>query len=230
MDPAAISTLVHSIAEEFQLRIDSVLFREKHSLLSMRRKNQNTKLILANRLGEFPSDIIESLIYVGFARFSKNTHRPKYQQQLALLHSFKSPNSPKKKEYAHQPAGSVYNITNIMQNITDQYSHVFGDYFLQNPPILRWSPRTSFRRFGYYRKQDHSVTLSKSLDQPNVPEYVVNYVLFHELLHAFLGIPIRNGKQCGHDSKFHQYEKLHPYLEKANIFLMQYARALRKMK
>lgn len=230
METTAISTLVHSVAEEFEIKIDSVQFREKNSLLSIRRKNQITKLILASRIGDFPSDILEALFYVGFARFSKNTHRPKYQQQLRILHTYKSPNQPKKKEYLHQPEGQIYNLTQIMQNIAEQYSYVFGDYFTNNSPILRWSPRTSFRRFGYYRKQDHSITISKSLDQVNVPEYVIDYVVFHELLHAFLGIPIRNGKQCGHDSKFHQYEKLHPFLEKANIFLMQYARALRKIK
>lgn len=77
------------------------------------------------------------------------------------------------------PAGSRYHLTALFDDLNREY------FKGRMPPVrLGWSLRKSRRILGHFDPSHRSITLSRWLDRPRVPEVVVRFVLFHEMLHA----------------------------------------------
>lgn len=66
-------------------------------------------------------------------------------------------------------------------------------------------------RFGSYYPLENLIRIHPFLDQPFVPEYFVRYIVFHEMLHAFLGIEESpSGRQRIHTAAFRKCEQAYP--------------------
>lgn len=66
-------------------------------------------------------------------------------------------------------------------------------------------------RFGSYTVEDNLIRLHLALDQAFVPEYFVRYIVFHEMLHARLGIEeSETGRRRIHTREFTRIEKTYP--------------------
>lgn len=76
-------------------------------------------------------------------------------------------------------------------------------HFPSGPPMLgelRWVDRASKRLWGFFRYQDKCLALNPLLDSPDVPRFVVEFVLYHELLHADM-------PSAGHNADFRARER-----------------------
>jgi len=51
-------------------------------------------------------------------------------------------------------------------------------------PKVFWSREKSRRRLAFYDSAANQIVVSRLFDSPKVPEFVIQYLLFHELLHA----------------------------------------------
>jgi hypothetical protein len=51
-------------------------------------------------------------------------------------------------------------------------------------PRIGWSKRSWRRQFGCYDPGPNQIVLNRRMDQPGIPQIVVEYVLFHEMLHV----------------------------------------------
>ena len=75
------------------------------------------------------------------------------------------------------------------------------------PPLRR---RRSIR-FGSFSVEDDLIRVNPLLDQEFVPEYFVRYIVFHEMLHADLGIgETASGRQRFHTREFKRREQTYP--------------------
>ena len=101
-------------------------------------------------------------------------------------------------EYLHIPPGS-YAQGNI-HHLDRSYKRVNQGYFRDSlsKPHLIWSSRLTFRKFGHYQWDIDTVMISQTLDNQRVPEFVVDYVMYHELLHKKLGVRKVNGRRLSH--------------------------------
>ena len=84
---------------------------------------------------------------------------------------------------------------------------------------VSWSRGTSRRRLGHFDPAFNAVVISRVLDREDVPECVVSFVLYHEMLHAFLGEEVRNGKRLKHHPRFRAAEQDFPAYEQAVRFI-----------
>lgn len=67
---------------------------------------------------------------------------------------------------------------------------------------------------GTYLEKEKTIRISRRLDNPRVPLYFLEHVLFHEMLHAvFPREPHRM-----HTEKFKKFERLHPDYERARAW------------
>ncbi len=69
--------------------------------------------------------------------------------------------------------------------------------------------RARTRRLGSYRHDLNLITIHPVMDQPDVPERVVRFIIFHEMLHALQP----KGKKRVHDKAFREKERTHPDYE-----------------
>lgn len=66
-------------------------------------------------------------------------------------------------------------------------------------------------RFGCYDPSRNLIIMNRKLDSPEVPDYFVEYILFHEMLHEVLGIGSRpGGRREIHGRLFKLMETTYP--------------------
>jgi hypothetical protein len=86
-------------------------------------------------------------------------------------------------------------------------------------PKLSWSKALTARKMGHYQFASNTVVISLTLDDPRVPEYVIDLVMYHELLHKQMGARMVNGRRYAHTDAFRQAEWRFEHYAQAKAFL-----------
>jgi hypothetical protein len=88
-------------------------------------------------------------------------------------------------------------------------------------------PRTSIR-FGSYHASDRLIRIHRLLDQPFVPRYVLENVVFHEMLHQLIPRQRINGRWYVHPPEFRRQAQRFLYYQQAEQWKRRHlARLLR---
>ncbi len=91
-------------------------------------------------------------------------------------------------------------------------------------PNLAWSAAPWQRKLGQYQPGTDTVTLNVALDDAGVPPAVIEYVMFHELLHKSLGVGVVNGRGRAHTRAFREEERKFPGYAGVQDFLRDFGR------
>ncbi|MDZ7958623.1 MAG: M48 family peptidase [Aulosira sp. DedQUE10] len=117
---------------------------------------------------------------------------------------------------AENPQGKFYNLNNLFNKLNHEY---FAATLVK--PRLAWSKINTYRKFGHYEPARDRVVMSLTLDDSNIPEFVIEFVLFHELLHKHHGTKWVNGRRMVHtpefradESQFKLYAEAQGWLQK----------------
>ncbi len=82
--------------------------------------------------------------------------------------------------------------------------------------VFSWTRTPNVRKVGFCSPMMRVVGVSCALDDPSVPEFVLDYVVYHEALHLAQGyMP----GQRPHSKKFRAAERKYPKYEEAERFL-----------
>ena len=173
-------------------------FRPTHSLYQLRAYQNGTRVVLPTPMISFSADLLMLV-----ASMALDGVRAKQQVMEATLSD----------EYQEIQAeldalgGVEEREAGIYHNLIMSFERVNRVYF-ENAlarPRLTWSKVFTGRKFGHYDRIRDTVMLSSSLDREDVPEYVVDSVMHHELLHKKLGVDWRNGRMAAHTSELRQH-------------------------
>jgi predicted metal-dependent hydrolase len=93
----------------------------------------------------------------------------------------------------------------------------FGGSLAQ--PRLSWSAKKSRYLLGRYDATHNVIFISRIFDAPNFPPYVVEYVLFHEMLHLKHQSRVHHSRMIVHTPEFRAEEKTFRDYEKAKLSL-----------
>ncbi len=110
-------------------------------------------------------------------------------------------------------------------DLAKSFDRVNSSYFngVMNRPNLTWSQTFTFRKFGHYDHIHDTVAVSLSLDSSDIPEYVVDFIMYHELLHKKLKTRWNNGRNFCHTSEFTREEKLFQQYNESKTILNKLA-------
>lgn len=79
--------------------------------------------------------------------------------------------------------------------------------------------RQSSIKFGTYHHSSRTITIHPALDQPEIPDYFVEFIVFHEILHAlFPPRPGGGGRRELHGAEFKRFERKFKRYEEAREF------------
>jgi predicted metal-dependent hydrolase len=84
---------------------------------------------------------------------------------------------------------------------------------------MTWSREHARNRLGHYDPAHNAIVISRVFDHPRVPEFVVEYIVYHEMLHLRHPVKVRGSRRCVHSAEFQADEKLFPRLTEAQKFL-----------
>lgn len=124
------------------------------------------------------------------------------------------------KSYLIKPKARKKHVTlkheGIHFNVLKIFNRLNQDYFdgKVNAKIT-WGKKNSRKKklvrtrlLGNYCQKDHLIRINPILDRAEVPVYYIEFIVYHEMLHAFLGIKKVNGRRAAHTKEFKEKERL----------------------
>jgi len=115
---------------------------------------------------------------------------------------------------ADQPRGAAHDLDEVFEAVNAAY---FGGRMSR--PRLAWSDRLSTRQNGRFVPHHDRVVVSRTLDSPSVPRFVVEFVVYHELLHRKLGSVWSGSRARFHTSEFRREERRFARCDEAEEWL-----------
>jgi predicted metal-dependent hydrolase len=119
--------------------------------------------------------------------------------------------------------GRFYDLDKIFQRLNRRYF----DGRLEKP-TLTWSQRRTRHILGHHNPRHDTLVVSKTLDAPDIPDWLVEYILFHEMLHLKHPSRLIKGRLHRHTKAFRAEEQRFPYYEEAQNWLDHYAEMRRE--
>jgi hypothetical protein len=119
---------------------------------------------------------------------------------------------------ASSSQGQHHNLGHSFQRVNQSY---FNGELVE--PALLWNRNINTRRMGYWSPIRRAVVINILLDSAKVPLYVLDFVMFHELLHSVLGSNAGKSKVYSHTAEFRQKERLFSHYQEAENFLKKIA-------
>lgn len=114
----------------------------------------------------------------------------------------------------HRPAGAHHDLEPLFAALNKRY---FDGSLTQ--PRLGWSKRAWHTQLGCFDPALGQILINRQLDHPAVPEGVVAYVLYHEMLHVKHPIRFVRCRRESHSAEFRKEEKRFAEYERAMKFL-----------
>ena len=108
----------------------------------------------------------------------------------------------------------MYDLESIFEELNQRF--FFG---LLARPQMTWSQVRARHSLGHYDPAHNAIVVSRVFDHPRVPRYVVEYIVYHEMLHLKHPVKLRGSRRCVHGREFQAEERLFPRLEEAKRFL-----------
>lgn len=110
--------------------------------------------------------------------------------------------------------GEHFDLDKIFTDLNRRY---FGGRLAK--PALTWSARHTYRILGHHDSTHQTVVVSRSLDSRDVPKYVVEYVVFHEMLHIHHPTQHINGRRYNHTPAFRRDEEKFEFFQEAERWI-----------
>ncbi|MBC8412416.1 hypothetical protein H8E50_01930 [bacterium] len=115
-----------------------------------------------------------------------------------------------------KPEGRQYDLRDISERLNEKY--FAGRINVSVTWGARRSGKRRIRTLGSYVIEKNLIRINPILDSVRVPSFFIEYVMYHELLHADIGVKVKNGRRAMHTPEFRRRERLYEFYEKANAW------------
>lgn len=109
------------------------------------------------------------------------------------------------------------------RNLIDSVQRLYEDGLLEDGDIrntaFSWTVGPNYTRLGYCATFARTVAVSSVLDDLSIPEFVLDYVVFHESMHLRQGY--RPFDTNPHDPQFRAWMKRFPRAKEAEAILQR---------
>jgi hypothetical protein len=164
-----------------------------------------------------PESVLRAIAHILLAKIYRKpiaaSHAARYRQYVsshhlsAKVHLIRQMRGHKRIASA---AGKVYNLDEIFDDLNARFFHG-----LLGRPQLTWSQDHARNHLGHFDPAHNTIVVSRVFDRPKVPRFVLEYLLYHEMLHLKYPVKLRGTRRCVHGREFQAEEKLFPRLDEA---------------
>jgi len=141
-------------------------------------------------------------------RYRKYVHSHEIRRQADLVRQVRG-----RKRIA-SAQGHVFDLDRIFEDLNVRF---FAGMMAR--PRLSWSQTCARNLLGHYDPAHNAIIVSRIFDHPAVPRHVVDYIVYHEMLHLRHPVRLSGSRRCVHSAEFRAEEKQFPELEAAQRFL-----------
>lgn len=195
-------------------------------VLTIRRRQESVYVRFSDLLQRAPSEVLEGAAALILSRmYRRKAPRALVQQYLEYARSDRvrgQINRVRSRRVRRVPTlaqGRHHDLAALFERLNQQYF----DGELHRPHIA-WSTRSWRRQFGCYDPGPNQIVLNRRMDRPGIPQFVVEYVLYHEMLHVKHPTRRSGCSLLSHSPEFRSEEKRFAQFTIARKFLDHLAR------
>ncbi len=216
---------VEDLLPHKSLKVDAAFYATRST--SHKARLQNGILII--RIAEFLRVAPEMVLRAITAILVLKVFRQKVDRRLYRLYrEYLAQNAhilPERKKRAPSPRYVSRGRYFELEQMFDQLNHQYFQNLLKKPTI-GWSLNKSYRRLGFYAADKDLLVISRIFDSPRVPESVVRFLMYHEMLHIAIPTVTVNNRRRIHPKEFKIRERLFPEYESVQAWLKKNLRKL----
>ncbi len=176
---------------------------------------------LSDLLEGAPDAVLSALAHILLAKMyrrpierDKSTRYRRYVSSPELTRKSHLVRQLRGRKRLASPHGKIYNLEQMFDDLNLRFFHG-----LLARPRLAWSAQAARNRLGHYDPGHNAIVLSKVFDHARVPRPVVEYIVYHEMLHLKHPVRLQGSRRCVHSAEFRAEESLFPRLAEAKAFL-----------
>jgi hypothetical protein len=176
---------------------------------------------LSDLLAEAPEDAIGAVLRVLLARLLRRRIRPAWNEVYRAYTAradVAQASEEARRERGRKQLGSASGNAYDLDDMFDRLNLEYFDGSLDRPR-LGWSLRDSYRTHGHYDAAHRTIAMSRTLDDIGTPPYVVEFILYHEMLHVAMPGELRDGRRLHHTPAFRAAEARFPRMKEAVAWL-----------
>lgn len=173
---------------------------------------------------EAPEEVLQAV--ATFVDSKKGS--PRARQALVVIreHFARHRQTETRRRLVLRPEGEVFDLRKIADDLNQRY------FQGRLTPGITWGrggggaahscrkrARTASLQLGSYSYEDDLVRVHRVLDQPEIPRYVVEAVVYHELLHADMPPVVSNGRRLFHTPEFRRRERQYRHIDRAETWI-----------
>lgn len=189
-----------------------------HSIISVKGTKNDYTLRLHHMFLDAPEPVLESLAgYIsGRSKGVRRRLRAFIKENEGKIRRYAGPRSPRKVKITTQGKHA---------DLSDSFQRLSRDFFeSDNTCKITWGSRRKKKRqksvrLGSYSPETKIIRINRILDRRGVPGYVLDDVVYHEMLHHHLGTKRRNGRISYHHETFREMEKRFPHSDRAQLWI-----------
>lgn len=168
--------------------------------------------------------LVSKLYRLKTSREHQRTYR-EYASTPAVLDASEAARRERGYKLTTSPRGKVFDLDEIFADLNARYF----DGLLERPQ-LSWSLRRTRRILGHHDHVHGTITISRTLDSRRIPRFVLDYVLYHEMLHVKHLPRVEGGRTIYHSAQFRADERLFERYDEALDWLDKIAAPVRSRK
>lgn len=180
-------------------------------------KEGKLRVRISDLLAAAPKSVQEALAWILLCKLNRREipprHLDRYRRYLNrrdMVRSVEQLRKSRGRKTILPAQGRRYDLIGMFEDLNFRFFHG-----LMSRPDVGWSRSPSRTILGHYDTAHHAIVISRLLDQEDVPAYVVEYVMYHEMLHLKHPVERRGGRRCVHPAEFRREEEAFPYFQEA---------------
>lgn len=202
-----------------ELKIEFFAFANVNNTIRLR--DGRLLVRLSDLLEGAPEAVLRAIAHILLAKMYRQpidrAHAARYRKYLASREITRKAHLVRQmrgRKRLHSPRGHVYDLDAIFEKLNAQFFHG-----LMARPRMSWSPTKTRRILGHYDPAHNAIIISRIFDHHATPQYVIEYIVYHEMLHLKHPVRLKGSRRCVHSAEFQADEKVFPRLDEANAFL-----------
>jgi len=202
-----------------ELKIDFYAFANVNNTIRLREGRLLVRL--SDLLEGAPDTVLRAIAHILLAKMYRRPidrgQAARYRKYVAsheILRKTHLVRQMRGRKQLRSPRGHFYDLDAIFEELNTRFFHG-----LMARPRMSWSQTKTRRILGHYDPAHNAIIISRIFDHAGVPAFVVEYIVYHEMLHLKHPVRLRGSRRCVHSAEFQAEEKLFPRAAEANAFL-----------
>ena len=196
-------------------------FANVNSFIRREDANGSVQVRMSDLLEGAPAPVHEALAFILLSKLYRKRVPEKYnrryrlflnradvRRKMLLLRQIRG------RKHVSEARGQFYGLEEIFEELNRRF---FGGMLAR--PLLGWSRTASRTMLGHFDPAHNAIIISKIFDRRDVPRLLVEYIVYHEMLHLRYPVEHRHSRRCVHTREFKEAERAFPRLKEAQALL-----------